>query len=74
MIRMILAIIVTFAILVGSFILTVIAFGLWADWTSTGSTSMAGLGGAVLGLWVAPICALIAGFFAIRWAIRDESD
>jgi hypothetical protein len=69
---MILAIIITFATLVISFILTVIAIGLWADWRNPQTSSMAGLSGALLGLWVAPICALIAGFFAVRWAIRDD--
>jgi hypothetical protein len=53
MIRMILAIIVTFATLVISFILTNVAYMLWASWRYQNS-SMAGIAGFFLGLWIAP--------------------
>ena len=67
-------ILVTLATLVISFILTNVAYMLWLDWTSSGPTSMAGLSAFVLGLWVAPICALIAGISVASWSGWDDDD
>jgi uncharacterized oligopeptide transporter (OPT) family protein len=72
--HVILAIVVPFATLVISFILTNVAYMLWADWRYPQTSSMAGLSAFVLGLWVAPICALISGIIVMRWISKKEAE
>jgi TRAP-type C4-dicarboxylate transport system permease small subunit len=68
------AIIVPLATLIISFILTFFGYLLWISWSFSRSSSMAGISAFVLGLYVAPVCALISVVVVIRWIIRKESE
>jgi hypothetical protein len=53
--------------LVVSFILTNVVYTLCADWLNPGGGSMAAMGGVVLGLVVAPVCALVTAGLILIW-------
>jgi phosphatidylserine synthase len=68
---------VIFATLVISFILSFAAYELWSHWRYPQTDSMDGLGGFNLSLDVALICAVIAGVCVARWnvwSVWDDDD
>jgi hypothetical protein len=60
------------AMLVVSFILTNVAYSLWENWLDPGGGSMAAMGGVILGLVVAPICALVTAGLVLKWPDRRK--
>jgi hypothetical protein len=58
--------------LVVSFILTNVAYTLWEGWLNPGSGSMAAFGGVVIGLVVAPVCALATAGLVLKWPDREK--
>jgi uncharacterized oligopeptide transporter (OPT) family protein len=58
--------------LVVSFILTNVAYSLWADWLHLDSGAMAAMGAVILGLMVAPVCALVTAGLVLRWPDRKK--
>ena len=60
------------AVLVVSFILVNAAYSLCADWLHLDSGAMAAMGGAILGLVVAPVCALVTAWLVLKWPDRKK--
>lgn len=58
------------AILVVSFILTNFAYSLCERWLNPDSGAMAAMGGVILGLVVAPVCALVTAGLVLWWPDR----
>ncbi len=58
--------------LIVSFVLTNVAYSLCEDWFNPGSGSMAAFGGVVLGLVVAPVCALVTAGLVLKWPDRKR--
>ena len=71
--RITFAVLVVIATFVISFVLTNILYIEWAVWRYPDTNSMAGLSAFVLGLMVAPICALIAGGLVL-WLRKKDSN
>jgi len=55
-----------------SFVLTNFLYIKLADWLSPDPSAMAAMGAFVLGMVVAPICALIAGGLVYWWPKKDS--
>lgn len=55
-----------------SFALTNLAYMRWAEWRHPDNSSMAGMGAAVLGLMVAPVCALATAALVLSWPNRKK--
>jgi hypothetical protein len=55
-----------------SFALTNLAYIRWAEWRHPDNSSMAGMGAAVLGLMVAPVCALVTAGLVLSWPNRKK--
>jgi uncharacterized oligopeptide transporter (OPT) family protein len=53
-----------------SFALANFTYVKWAEWRHPDNSSMAGMGASVLGLMVAPVCALITAGLVISWPER----
>jgi hypothetical protein len=76
MLRVAITVLVTFATLAISFILSIAAYVLWFHWRYP-QALMDGLGGFNLSLDVALICAVIAGVCVARWnvwSVWDDDD
>jgi hypothetical protein len=71
MLRVAITVLLTFATLVISFILSFGAYELWSHWRYD---SDGDFGGFKLSLNVALICAVIAGVCVARWNVWDDDD
>jgi len=60
------------AMLVVSFMLTNVAYTWCEDWINPGGGSMAAFGGVILGLVVAPVCALVTAGLVLKWPDRKN--
>ena len=58
--------------LVVSFILTNVAYSLCADWLHLDTGAMAAMGGVILGLVIAPVCALVTAWLVLAWPDRKR--
>jgi hypothetical protein len=65
------AILAGFATLVVTFILTNVLYIEWADWRYPETNSMAGMSAFVLGIIVAPVCAVVS--FALVLVVRRKT-
>ena len=72
--RRVTAVLVGIATFLVAFIITNIAYIKWAVWRYPKANSMAGLSAFVLGLEIAPVCALVAFLLYLRFTRSQNSN
>jgi hypothetical protein len=72
LVRIAIALLVAIAVAIVASYATVIASVYWDEWLYPGPNSIDGIGGAILGLVVGPLCGLASGVAVLYWPNRKK--